>query len=296
VALDREAQAASGILAEELPRVSRRQEWRAFGTVMDVGELAESRRRVADARAQAEKARASRQASRKEYDRLKILYEDDRNASARAVEGAEAASRADQAASQAAEAALRTVEATASEQWGPVIGEWIADGSTALDRLLSRQDVLVSAALPPDVSLSAPPAAAFLERGAGPRIGARFVSAAARADPRIQGLTLFYVAASGGVLPGMSVAVLIPAGATETGTRVPRSAVVWTEGRAWIYVQTDASTFVRRPITTDCSDGDGYFVGELPSQARLVVRGAQTLLSEESRSRLRTGGAGAEKD
>ena len=296
VSLDREAQAAGGIVAQELPRVSRRQERRAFGTVVDVGDLAEARRGVADARAQAERVRASLRASHREYERLSALYADDRNASAKAVEAAVATAGADQASAEAAETAVATLEAIARERWGPVIGGWVTGGSPALERLLKRQDVLVNATLSPDASLPQPPDTAFLERDRASRVVARFVSEAARTDPRIQGASLFYVApAKSGLLPGMSVTVSIPEGATVTGSRVPRSAVVWTEARAWIYISNDPTTFVRRPIATDSPDGEGYFVGDLPPQARVVVRGAQTLLSEESRSQPRTGES-AEKD
>ncbi|MDL2717677.1 MAG: efflux RND transporter periplasmic adaptor subunit [Acidobacteriota bacterium] len=290
VPLDREAQAASGIVTQELPRISRRQEWRAFGAVVDVGDLAEVRRRAADARAQAEKARASLRASRKEHERLSALYADDRNASAKAVEAAQAAASTDQASAEAAETTVAALEATARERWGPVIGGWATGGSPALERLLRRQDVLVSATLSPDTSLPQPPDTAFLERDRASRVVARFVSEAARTDPRIQGTSLFYVASAGsGLLPGMSVTVSIPAGAAVSGSRVPRSAVVWTEARAWIYTVSDPTTFVRRPIATDSPEGESYFVVDLPPQARVVIGGAQILLSEESRSQLRAG-------
>ena len=73
-------------------------------------------------------------------------------------------------------------------------------------------------------------------------------------------------------LPGESVA----------GLQVPAAAVLRYEGLAWVYVQTDTNQFVRAEIPLDRPLGTGWFVaGPLSATNRLVVTGAQSLLSAE---------------
>ena len=53
-------------------------------------------------------------------------------------------------------------------------------------------------------------------------------------------------------------------------------------GKAYVYVQTANGQFTRREIRTDSPVSAGYFIGnQLAPGTRIVVAGAQTLLSEE---------------
>lgn len=73
-----------------------------------------------------------------------------------------------------------------------------------------------------------------------------------------------------------------------SGAIVPASAVVWLEGKAWAYVREDRDRFVRREVFTKQRMGEGWLVTKNFSAGdRVVVQGAQLLLSEEFRSQLR---------
>jgi hypothetical protein len=66
---------------------------------------------------------------------------------------------------------------------------------------------------------------------------------------------------------------------------VPEAAIVWLQGKAWIYLRTGATGFERREIVPDRLTQDGRtIVTGLPADAQIVIRGAQMLLSEEFRS------------
>jgi hypothetical protein len=66
------------------------------------------------------------------------------------------------------------------------------------------------------------------------------------------------------------------------GLIVPTPAVVWSEGKAWVYQQTATDRFARRAVPTDIPVKRGFFVTEGFSPGdKLVVQGAQALLSEE---------------
>ena len=86
------------------------------------------------------------------------------------------------------------------------------------------------------------------------------------------------------------VATITPQANTSqllTGVVVPRTAVVYAEGKTWAYVQTRADTFMRREVHLDHLTQDGWFVTSgLAASERVVVTGAQILLSEELKSQI----------
>jgi hypothetical protein len=70
---------------------------------------------------------------------------------------------------------------------------------------------------------------------------------------------------------------------------VPRPAVVRQAGKPWVYVQTSHEVFARRPVALEESAGDGWFTQSLSPGDRVVITGAQTLLSEEFKSQIQVG-------
>ncbi|MDE2497398.1 MAG: multidrug transporter, partial [Xanthomonadaceae bacterium] len=146
--------------------------------------------------------------------------------------------------------------------------------------------------LPSGRELSPPPATAYIQIDKTSRAPIVLVSAAARTDPKIQGVSFLYlVSAQSGVLPGMNVLALLPSGSAIKGQIVPASAIVWWQDRAWAYRRTAASTFTRIEISTDHpAPGGGFVVTTLPNGAQIVTRGSQLLLSEEFRAQIQGGG------
>ena len=102
-------------------------------------------------------------------------------------------------------------------------------------------------------------------------------------------MSFFYLAPARpqGLLPGMNVLAYLPIGPPVQGVMVPAAAVVWWQGKAWVYVQTDPNHFVRRELSTETPVPEGWFVGTgLAAGDSIVVRGAQLLLSEEFRAQI----------
>lgn len=292
VILDAKTFERSGIMTAPVQATASAEALRAYGNVVELQQLSDLFTRYTEARAQVEKARAAVDASRREYERMRILYADNQNVSAKALQAAEAAYRADQASFTAAAAPLRTIAAAARQDWGPVLATWMLGASPEFQRLLSRQTLLIQATLPPDVFVNVPPRTASVRAGNGPQTAARLVSIAARTDPRIQGQSFFYLAPTVlGLLPGMSVTVFMAAGTpTMQSVLIPGSAVVWLQGSAWAYFEVATRAFARRRITADIpGTGGGYIVRDLAIPARVVVRGAQMLLSEEFRAQVHVG-------
>jgi hypothetical protein len=230
-------------------------------------------------------------ASKPAFERAQKLYGNQQTVSLQMLQSAEAAYRADEATETAALSQVRTLSATAYQEWGAVLGKSLIEKSPLITRLIERQDFLVQVTLPPRVVIREPPLVAAIDMGPNLRATITYVSPATRADPRIQSLSFFYtVPAESGVLPGMNVLAFLPSGAAVEGVTVPAEAIVWWQDRAWIYRRTDAQAFVRSQIVTEQPAPEGGFiVKDLLGGAEIVTRGAQFLLSEEFRAQIQVG-------
>jgi len=69
--------------------------------------------------------------------------------------------------------------------------------------------------------------------------------------------------------------------APVSGVTVPASAILRHEGKGWVFVQSGETTFSRRELLLDRTVADGFFTEQLSATNRVVVTGAQTLLSAE---------------
>ena len=66
---------------------------------------------------------------------------------------------------------------------------------------------------------------------------------------------------------------------------MPEQGVVWWQGKAWVYQQTAPDRFVRRALSTETPVPSGFVVAKgFDPGEKIVLNGAQSLLSEEFRS------------
>ena len=246
----------------------------------------------ANAQAQLQTAQAKFDVAKSAFERAQSLVHSAILAK-RDAEAAEGTFRTDQASLTAAESQLKTLAATARQEWGPVIGKGVVERSPQVVQLIERDQFLVQVTLPPGVVLAEPPRAALAQAPSrNANIDLQYVSPATRTDARIQGLSYFFVASGdSGLLPGMNTTVYVPSGKTYEGVFLEDTAIVQWQGRSWVYLRAGPDTFKRHPISTDqpVSDDD-YVVQDIPPGSEIVIQGAQVLLSEEAKSELRGGG------
>lgn len=76
---------------------------------------------------------------------------------------------------------------------------------------------------------------------------------------------------------------------TITAADIPSAAVVWSDGKAWIYVATNEARFRKVGVALKAFGNDRYMVEGLSLPARIVAQGAQILLSEEERGAIKIG-------
>lgn len=284
----------------------------AYGTVLDLQPFTDLSNTIANAKAQLAIAEAKVAASKAAFQRAQALHNNGQNFSTAQLQAAEMTYQSDAASVRAAQVQTQNAAASAYQAWGPILGKSLADDTTLARDLVLHKKVLVQVTLPLGASIAEAPQTAAIEISTGQRITIELVSPATRTDPKIQGVSFFYTAdAASGALPGMNVTALLPNGQSTPGVAIPASAVVWLQGRAWVYLQTAANAFTRRQIpTTEAQPGGGYVVPALansqrseppssdvdgaeqaiPTNERIVVKGAQMLLSQEFSAQIQVGG------
>lgn len=258
-----------------------------YGSVLNAGGLTELTGRYLDAQSAAQTAEAKLAVSRAAYYRAKTLHQDQQNISTAQLQDAEGAFKMDKAALAAAQSHLSNVVASAKQDWGSEIGQALIDQAPLITDLIERHDYLIMVTLPPGETIGTPPASLTTRINGGAEISLNFLSPATSTDPKLQGLTYFYEArAQSGLLPGLHLAASQSAPADNSQmVIVPEAAVVWLQGKAWIYMRSGPATFERREISPSrAAPNGGYAVTDLTPDAEIVVRGAQMLLSEEFRA------------
>ncbi|CCE11593.1 putative Multidrug resistant protein [Bradyrhizobium sp. STM 3843] len=289
VSLSAVQQRQIGLQTAVLEAAPHPEQFRAYGAVLDVARVTELTNSYTNAQAQLQTAQAKFDVAKSAFDRVQNLVQSAAMPK-KDVETAEGTLRTDQASLAAAESQVKTLAATARQEWGVVIGKWIVERSPHVLRLIERDQFLVQVTLPPGVVLTGEPRAALAQAPTqSANIDLSYISPATRTDARIQGLSYFFVASGdSGLLPGMNTTVYVPSGKTYEGVFVEDTAIVQWQGRSWVYLRAGPTSFKRHPISTDqpVSDDD-YVVQDIPPGSEIVVRGAQVLLSEEARSELR---------
>jgi hypothetical protein len=276
VTLDAETQKRIDLRTEMAVATNLVHEVKGYGRVLDPAPLAAAVLELAP-------AQAALETSRKELERVKTLRGQD-NASARALEAAEFAVRRD-------DLALAAARTRLSLAWDKSIAEH-KDLPAFVRSLVARETALVRVELPAGESLHSPPSSARLVTLANPDdfIEAQFLGNAVDVDPQTQGQAFLFLAkaTSGKLVPSVMVtAFLATGGAPVSGVLIPRNAVLRADGKAWVYLQTGADAFVRREVSLEHPLPNGWFVmtGVVASD-KLIVTGAQTLLSEELKAQI----------
>lgn len=285
--LDAAAQKANGIVTIVLGSTEQRAESQATGVVVQLQPLLDLKASYNTPATDLLRARANSRASLAEYQRLRQLNEDGKNASDKAVEAARATAEGDEALVQNAQQAINVLKSTALLRWGPVVAGWVERNSPQLDALLMQRRFLLQVT-GTTASPFAAPKQAIVQFADGTHGTGRFVSIIPQLDPRLQTPSVLYVIATHpGLVPGINLSVFLPSGSERSGVVVPTNAVVWSQGNAWCYVEEKPGKFVRTAVLTTNPNAQGWFVTEgISSGERVVISGAQTLLSEEFRSQI----------
>ena len=284
---DAAAQRANGIVTAAVSRDRRSVEVQATGVVLQLQPILDLKTSYNTTSTDLVKARATARASLAEYERLRQLNQDGKNASDKAVETARAASESDAALVQNAEQSIAVLKSSTRLHWGPVVASWLEQGSPQFDALLAQRMFLLQVTVASNGN-SVAPKQAMVKYADGSHSSANLISTLPQLDPRLQAPSLLYiVAAHPGLIPGINLPVFLPTGPARDGVIVPNGAIVWWQGKAWCYVEASAGKFTRKEVDISNPIPNGWFVTEgINAEAHVVTSGAQTMLSEEFRAQI----------
>ena len=289
VTLDADTQTGSGITTQALEASQYRDEAVASAIVMDLQPLIDLRTRHAAAATERATATALLDAARQEYERNRALYAQDQNVSLKVLQAAQASERAAAARLSAATLAVADLQGALRAKFGDTLAQWAADAqSKPLQRLLAHREVLLQVTAPLGTAGTDAPRIEVAGTD-NRRQGATFVARAQQADPSLAGTGAIYrTAATPATANGARLLAFVPRGdaAASAGVVVPPSAMVWFGGQPWAFVQSTPERFARVPVPVTAPMSSGYFVRQgIQPGARVVVSGAQLLLSEELKPR-----------
>lgn len=273
------AQKEIGITTEILKPIVRPVQVEAYGFILDPTPLSKLNSDLISAQAALDAASA-------QYRRTRRLYAEQKNASLRDLQTAQASYLTDKSQLEALEQQLRN-------DWGEEVARMDpGDRYRLVSALVDRRQAIVRVTAPIGAQLdNVPDTAEIVVLGHDEQpLKARAVYTAPMVVPALQGqaFLVFIGTAQFPLRPGTAVSARISISDTsQQGVMVPRSAVVRYGGNEWVYHELDGDRFVRRQIVPAEITDRGYFVTEnLAPGARIVVRGAQTLLSEELKAQI----------
>jgi hypothetical protein len=288
ITLNAATQEREGIRVQPVTESSRRAELRATSVILSVSSLAALRNTYIAARTKLERDRVDLATSRSQYQRTKTLYAENQNMSLQAMQSAEATYRNNQAQVTTDEQDANLQLDTIRQSWGSVVEKWVSHDGSTLNALLDQREFLAQVVFPlGEVAIA--PTTLSITAPTNQATEARLVSPMPQVNAQIQGISYLYLIPSRpGFAVGMNLTVLVPVGTPVRGVTIPGSAVVWWQGKAWLYEAISPTTFTRREVTTENPVTGGYFVpgSTFTSGTKVVTAGAQALLSEEFRSQI----------
>ena len=286
---DARARTRLGLGLAPLSPSSQRATLECMAEVVDVTELLAARAELAGLTAERTALATLAASHRAQVARLAAARAAGAAVDANASHAAEVA-----AAERAAAAAALGVRAEAlrirlEHTWGRAVLDALArrvDGEALVDGRMA----LVRISLPADVNpqpLSARITLTHAGQSAAPR-RARVLGRAAQTQGW-QGTSLWAVVRDARFVPGMRPSAWLSQGKARSGYALPDSALVWAQGRRWIFVGTPAAPspmqeFFRVAVDGEALPEGGLFTTrQLPADAVLVTTGAHALLAEELR-------------
>ena len=286
VELSLETQKLAGIETVAAENITLEAEDKAYGSIVDISQLIDLRSRFRNGRAALEVARTQVNNAAANFKRLQKLNAETTNISERELQQARARLQEQNAILNAEQVKLDNIRAEMLQRWNQSITEMaLQDSSEIFNRLISQEEYLVLLSLRPEQRLSADTAFVFINR-VDERNTARkayLISSAPFSELNLGGETYFLRTPAEQLRIGMRLHVWLPGtGYSGTGVSIPNEAIVWYAGQAWAYVQLDEETFSRRSLPEARRTGSGWLVNDnFAIGDRIVIRGAQTLLSEE---------------
>ncbi len=270
--LNKEQREAVGIVVAHAVKAKPAEGVAAFGQVLDPSTL------IAEL-GEVDASRAAERAAAAEVVRLQGLYKAGASASLKNLEAA-----------QAEQARARAQADTASTRfalrWAAIASGGAARRQKLIDSVAAGKSALVRVDLPGQHSIGALPETATLDID-GIAVKGRVLGVLSQAtEAQTASLLVEVEQPPAGLGVGARFAVAL-AGSARAGFLVPRGALIYEEGGAYVYHQLDAKPgddnmrYARKQVTLLMPSGEGWLVDGVDDDDLIVVRGVGVLWSLE---------------
>lgn len=290
IKLDAETQELSGIETITLKSVKYQAEFIANGKAVNIHPLLALRNRYLIALTENASAKAKFKQAEQNVNRQENLYRHGVS-SKRNLQEQQAQWQTYKAQADAADFQGKAVIDEALVLWGKQLTDWaLSSDADKLGVFLSRRKRLLHITLPTNKHLADDIRSIYINTSGdhSKASKAELVSVAALTETVAQGESYYFQTDDKHIITGMNITAWIPEQNVQlAGVIIPKFAVMWHMGQAFVYLKTAPNTFVRRIIDQYSATAEGYFIADAlhPGQ-QIVATGGQMLLSEELRGQI----------
>jgi hypothetical protein len=290
ITLSSEIQSNSGIKTLPIQKTIYKKNLTNYATVLNIDLLIEQKNRFNEIKNQINLLTNEFDRDKKNYERFKLLNDDNKIISDKALQEAKVSFENTRIKLYASQELVSGIKQNIRAQWGETILSMIDQGlkKELFEFLLQDKARIVKVTLPENADNEPPRSISLaLIDSLNEKFLANYLAESPTLDKSIKGKTYFYIVYSNKLrIDSKVIANLIQDNlSSELGKylAIPKEAVVWNAGQAWVYIKTGENKFLRKMIETDNEDSNGWIVKEdyIKENDLIVINGAQLLLSEE---------------
>jgi len=290
ITLSEKSQQIAGIKTTKLTPAPFRSEFIAYGKAISIQPLLAIQNRYFLAQAEHASSQARFNLAEQNIKRQQNLYQQGISAK-RNLQDQQAQWQAGKGQLAVAGLQKQAILNEAQLNWGKTLAEWMLPGQQRqLEPFLTGQQCLLHITLTDNRQLGPDIEIVYVEPS-GDRSQAepaKLIASAPQTDINSQGTGYFFSVRGDKIKPGMSISAWFPEQANnQTGFIIPKTALIWSMGQAYVYLKKEADKFYRLALENYVPAQNGYFVNyQFDPDQEIVSTGASLLLSEEMRGQL----------
>ncbi len=288
--LDEETQDASGIKTIELQKVEFQAEFLSYGKAISITPLLSIKNQFLAVSSKQIGAKARFNQSAKNVSRLRDLHKEEA-VSTNKLQSQQSRWQSDKAIYNEMTNQRKIVITNSTLQWGKKLTQWLIEtDSPQFNKLINGESTLLKITLPIGRSIPSDIDTVFInpmgERHKAFKVS--MIGLLPQVDKISQGLQYIFITENTIIKPGMNFSAWIPLNEkAQQGFIIPKSALGWHLGQAFVFIKINAEQFTHRTIKNPINVANGFFItDDLKEGEEIVVTGSQMLLSHEFRSQI----------
>jgi hypothetical protein len=290
ITLSPEIQSNSGIKTQPVQTSDYIKNLTNYATVLSIDLLIEQKNRFNEIKNQISLLSNELERDKKKYERFKAQKDDNKNVSDKAFQEMKVNFENTKIKLQTTQELITGIKQNIRAQWGEIILSMIDSGARKelFEFLVQGKARIIKVTLPENADNQPPKNISLaLIDNLNEKFLASYLAESPTLDKSIKGKTYFYIVYSNQLRIDSKVIAnqVQDKLSSESGKylAIPKEAVIWNSGQAWVYVQSSENKFFRKSIETITESSNGWIVKEnqIKENDLIVINGAQLLLSEE---------------